>query len=299
MESIHWALLTCVFLFMSCQVYLLILLSFFLLFIFETRFYFFLTVVLCNSVAGNWMLWFLLVMFLLHYCTTFKPTWRKSTFSCREFKLKNKNRTIVIGSEESRDCKSDAEDISVLLSTRGPERNSWSQRQVECVLIYVHTVYGGSTCNGYIYFFFLQLIGFEIVHTSPSEWHSWSMKPSVCETWWHGGSLRGQCPLVVWNGCSGEREQNWCRCVHAAFQECSLNCSRRWAVLGLALGLAVHQSWGTCSACGLSRCQYGVHSLALSYLAEQLYQGSLSKTENEIRSLFLSETATFNQKGSM
>ena len=38
--------------------------------------------------------------------------------------MKNENRTIVIGSEASRDCKSDAEGISVLLSTRGPGRNS-------------------------------------------------------------------------------------------------------------------------------------------------------------------------------
>lgn len=32
-----------------------------------------------------------------------------------EFKMENKNRTIVIESETPRDCKSDAEDISVLL----------------------------------------------------------------------------------------------------------------------------------------------------------------------------------------
>lgn len=156
-------------------------------------------VALCHSVAGSLMLCFLLVMFLLHYCTARKPTWRKNAFSCGEFKMKNKNRTLVIGSEASSDYRPDTVDKSVPLSTRETGRNSWSQRQVVCTGN-VHTVYGCSPYTGYIFFF--QLIVFEILqglHTSPSEWHLWSMKRGVCETWWHLGTSWGQCPL----GCVG------------------------------------------------------------------------------------------------
>ena len=245
MGNTHWAwdILTCMFFFMSCQVYVLILLSFFVLFIFGT--WFFLMVALCNSVARNWMLWFLLVTFLLRYCVAFKPTWRKNAFSGGEFKMKNKNRTTVIGSEASRDCKSDAKDISVLLSTRGPGRNSWSQRQAVCTGLCPHCIWLFPL--EWIYIFF-QFIVFERVwglHTSLSEWHLWSLKQS-------GDGTRGDCGvsvlLVMWNDWSGQREQNWCRHVHAAFQECSLNWSRHWAVLSLALRMAVQQSWRTRSA---------------------------------------------------
>lgn len=159
----------------------------------------FLMVALCHSVAGSWMLWFLLVMFLLHYSSAWKPTWRKNVFSCGEFEMKNKNRTLVIGSEVSRDYRPEARDKSVLLSTRETGRNSWSQRQVVCTGLCPHHIW---LLPLYWIYIFFQLIVFDILqglHTSPSEWHPWSMKLGVCETWWRLGTLWGQCPL----GCVG------------------------------------------------------------------------------------------------
>lgn len=234
------------------------------------------------------MLWFLLVLFFLHYCMVFKLTWRKNAFSCREFKMKNKNRAIVIGSEASRDRKSDAEDISVLLSTRGPGGNSWSQRQVVCTGLCPHCIW--LLPLQWIYLFF-QFLVFEIVwglHTSPSV----ALVKHETECPWN---LMACGEFVGWGSswlCGMADQVKGSRTGAGV----SMLPFRRAPLTGVDMKLCLVLPWGWQQSragerfqqCGVSRCQYLVCSLALFCLAEHLYQGGLWKPENEITSLFLS-----------
>lgn len=232
------------------------------------------------------MLWFLLVMFLLHYSMAFKPTWRKNAFSCREFKMKNENRTFIIGIQGLQmRCRG-----RICTAKYKRARKKFLTPKTSSVYWLMSTLCMAAPLIMVIYIF-----------PVPSVWDSVraayqpvrvALVKHEIECLWNlmaHGEFAGSVSSWLY-GMAGQVKGSK---AGAGVSMLPFR-SAPSAGVGTELCLVLPWAWQYSRTgehalqCGVLRCQYWVRTLALSYLAEYLYWGSLSKPEDEMTSLFLS-----------